>query len=156
VVCLRPARSQQRHHTTFVGHRPKNEAKEAEAEVDVLGKNLGSQGRGTETFGRECHQRNYVPRMVGKCSLGPQEDRQNENVHRFHRPQQSLHQGLLPLAKDRCLSRQGHRLLEILTARLFLGISPNLAKEGRRRQDKLHDSVWNILLYQNAQRSQER
>ena len=36
------------------------------------------------------HQRDYLPGMVGKCGPSPQEEWQNENVHRFHRSQQGM------------------------------------------------------------------
>ena len=34
--------------------------------------------------------------------------------------------------------------------RLLLRVSPNLDEKRRRRQDKFHHSIWDILLHQNA------
>ena len=87
-------------------HGPQGQARPPEKKEVQRREAVGHQGRNKEVVKCRPHQRDSIPRMVGKCGLGKEGQREVEDVCGLHRPQQGMPEGLVPLAKHRRLGGQ--------------------------------------------------
>ena len=94
--------------------------------------------------------------MAHKRCRRAKKEREMACLHRFHRPEQSLSQGLFPIAAHRHVGGRHSRTRNAqLYGRIFR-LQPNTHAPRRPRKNIIHNRTRDFLLQSNAVRTQER